>query len=302
MKQIPFDRKKLDDHLTRSRTKSICECIMLIPFGVSGIWIAINLLTGIFTKVLFYICLFSIISGYIFLEVDHIRKEKQFEQLTEELLVYMKEEGKTRFTWTQLKENLWLTDDALLRYIHWLAECSCFPELGGTYYEEVYFTKKKEKKKEKKQEAQQDAFVTRMKSEEGVSLVHAYELFCETFSSVPKCFSKAVELLQADLSCLCRLVDYNGAQGVDIHKVYTYYIPSLVKTYDTYQNLHKIGAPALKESKQELLASMQTLHEALHLLCRRISKANQGDLSVELSTLCNVITVDGLGKEELSAS
>lgn len=298
--KIPYNRKRLKEAQSKEK-ENLFGAFIDLCLAIACLWMCIMFLKSEVLLPYFFLCMIvwcglCMIGRYL-----DIRRHKPYRQLTEELYAYMNECAVCAFSWEELKQILRQArftaigdiHSCLTNYIYWLEAVGCFPELYADYERNVYFAKR----------ARTNPAYTKLESrpKEGICLYKCYKQFCDACKDAPDSLLGSVEMIQKDLKLLCRLIDYNGTKGVDVHKVYSYYIPTLIDSYHTYRYLCKIKAPTRKESRQELLQSMETTHTALKILAQRISKANSSDLSVNLSALRSIIAADGLKEQELHA-
>lgn len=101
-----------------------------------------------------------------------------------------------------------------------------------------------------------------------------------------KCVVKLIKLLIKALS-------YDMESVEDVHKVYTYYLPTLIKVIFDYCNLTEASINEQNELRNSLLATIHDTQHTLTTVCRQINDNDGVSLSVEMTTMKAVMSKDG---------
>lgn len=101
-----------------------------------------------------------------------------------------------------------------------------------------------------------------------------------------KCVVKLIKLLIKALS-------YDMESVEDVHKVYTYYLPTLIKVISDYCNLTEASVDEQNELRNRLLVTIHDTQHTLTTVCRQINDNDGVSLSVEMTTMKAVMSKDG---------
>lgn len=101
-----------------------------------------------------------------------------------------------------------------------------------------------------------------------------------------KCVVKLIKLL-------IRALSYDMESVEDVHKVYTYYLPTLIKVISDYCNLTEASVDEQNELRNSLLITIHDTQHTLTTVCRQINDNDGVSLSVEMTTMKAVMSKDG---------
>ena len=101
-----------------------------------------------------------------------------------------------------------------------------------------------------------------------------------------KCVVKLIKLLIKALS-------YDMESVEDVHKVYTYYLPTLIKVISDYCNLTEASVDEQNELRNRLLVTIHDTQHTLTTVCRQINDNDGVSLSVEMTTMKAIMLTDG---------
>ena len=128
-------------------------------------------------------------------------------------------------------------------------------------------------------------------SDELKKAIQEYEESMEKDKRVRKAMYSVIESLDK----IPQAMTYNMANNIDVHKVYTYYVPTLCSLIHNYCNYSNASVTDTGQLRKRLIDTLTSTDDMFNKICISIYANDELDLDVEMSTLQAVMSADGYG-------
>lgn len=109
---------------------------------------------------------------------------------------------------------------------------------------------------------------------------------------IKNAMNKVVDMLDK----IPKAMTFNMSNNIDVHKLHTYYIPTLCKLIRGYCNYSDVTISDTRQLRENLIGWLDSTYNMLIEICTSINKNDEMDLMVEMSTMKAVMSADGYGR------